>query len=49
MIGAEDAELGVARLHAALELLQASLVHCAEGLDLHRSSTIHDVFRAVRS
>src|SRR6266511_6068190 len=37
MIGAEDAELGVACLHATLELLEASLVHCAEGLDLHRS------------
>ena len=35
MVGAEDAELGVAGLHAALELLEAALVHVAERLDVH--------------
>ena len=33
VVGAEHAELGVARLHAALELLEAALVDGAEGLD----------------
>ncbi len=33
MVGAEHAELGVARLHAPLELLEAPLVDGAEGLD----------------
>src|SRR2546425_1996334 len=33
MVGAEDTELGVAHLHAPLQLLQASLVNGAEGLD----------------
>ena len=33
MVGAEHAELGVARLHAPLELLQAPLVDGAKGLD----------------
>src|SRR5438105_15149736 len=36
MVGAEDAELGVARLHASLELREAALVDRAERLDLHR-------------
>src|SRR4051812_163836 len=37
MVGAEDAEVGVACLHAARELLEAALVDRAEGLDLgHR-------------
>src|SRR5947207_2923647 len=35
VVGAEDAELGVARAHAALELGEAPLVDWAEGLDLH--------------
>ena len=35
VVGAEDAELGVARLHAALELLEAPLVDRAERLDVH--------------
>jgi hypothetical protein len=38
MVGAQDAELGVARRHAALELLEAALVHGAERLDVHRTS-----------
>ena len=38
VVGAEDAERGVARLHAALELLEAALVDRAEGLDVHRTS-----------
>ena len=33
MVSAEDAELGIARLQAPLELLQAPRVHGAEGLD----------------
>src|SRR5215211_354374 len=33
VVGAEDAELGVAGGHAALELGEAALVHLAEGLD----------------
>ena len=37
MVGAENAELGVARRHAALQLLEAALVHVAERLDLHVS------------
>ncbi len=37
MVGAEDAELGVARAHAALELLEAALVDRPERLDLHFS------------
>ena len=37
MVGAEHAEVGVAGLHAALELLEAALVDRAERLDLaHR-------------
>jgi hypothetical protein len=35
VVRAENAELGVTRLHAALELREAPLVHGAEGLDLH--------------
>jgi hypothetical protein len=35
MIGAENAILGLARDHAALELLEAALVDDAERLDLH--------------
>ncbi len=38
MVGAEHAEVGVARLHASLELLEAPLVDGAKGLDLHRAS-----------
>ena len=37
MVGAENAELGVACLHAALELLEAALVDVAERLDVHVS------------
>ena len=37
VVGAEDAERGVTRLHAALELLEAALVHVAERLDVHGS------------
>ena len=37
MVGAEDAERGVACLHAALELLEAALVDVAERLDVHVS------------
>src|SRR5262249_48623856 len=33
MVGAEDAEVGVAGRHAALELLEAARVDVAEGLD----------------
>ena len=33
MIGAQHAELGIARGHAALELLEAARVHVTEGLD----------------
>src|SRR5581483_1806076 len=33
MVGAENAEVGVAGRHAALELLEAARVHVAEGLD----------------
>ena len=33
MVGAEHAELGVARLHAPLELLEAAFVDGAKGLD----------------
>src|SRR5690348_775578 len=33
MVGAEDADLGVARLHAPLELVEAPLVDGAECLD----------------
>ena len=41
MVGAEHAELGVARLHASLELLQAPLVDVAECLDLHLVPPFH--------
>src|SRR5262249_34447258 len=46
MVGAEHAELGVARLHASLELVEAALVDVAEGLDLHRRSPFMVVGRA---
>jgi hypothetical protein len=36
VVGAEDAEVRVARGHAALELLEAAPVHGAEGLDRAR-------------
>src|SRR5918999_2852501 len=35
VVGAEDAVLGFARLHAALQLLEAALVDGAERLDVH--------------
>ena len=38
MVRAEHAELGVARLHASLQLVEAPLVDGTEGLDLHRAS-----------
>src|SRR5205814_645175 len=37
VVGAEDAVLRIARLHAALQLLQAAAVDLAESLDPHRS------------
>ena len=37
MVGAEHPELGVARRHAALELLEAALIDVAERLDVHVS------------
>src|SRR5262249_50824137 len=37
MVGAQDAELGIARGHAALELLEAARIDVAEGLHVaHR-------------
>jgi hypothetical protein len=36
VVGAEDAELGVAGLHTALELGEAACVDRSKGLDLHR-------------
>jgi hypothetical protein len=35
MVGAEDAELGVAGLHAATQLVEAALVDGTERLDVH--------------
>src|SRR4029079_5049475 len=38
VVGAQDAVVGVARGHAALELVEAALIHVAERLDLaHRA------------
>src|ERR671925_523605 len=43
VVGAEHAELGVARLHAPLQLLQAPLVDGAERLDAHGVPSLHCV------
>ena len=43
VIGAENAELGVAGLHAALELRQAARVHLAEGLDRAHCSLLSSI------
>src|SRR5829696_1761816 len=41
MIRAQHAEFGVARLHTALELLEAPLVDRAKRLDVHRQSPFY--------